>query len=438
MLPNARRILEANFAGKLPSSSLRRLLNSHINIAQQRLSYGTPSNKKGFVGKFVDNIKQEIAKNKEMKENLKKFREEAEKLEHSDALKKARQKYQTVESEASRSTEILREKIGTFREKVQEVFDEASKSDIAKKAGHIKEELSKTAKDAADTISESGSKISKTSTFQTIAQTAQAVKREMDQNSSLSSHVYQAPSKLRKRIDVSVDSLKDIKPNEDATGIELHKDSRFFQSWQNFKENNVYVNKVLDWKIRYDESDNAMVRASRFVTEKVSDAVGGLFQKTELSETLTAICKIDPNFDKSEFLQQCENDIIPNILEAIVRGDLEILKDWCHEGPYNVISAPLEQARKQGLVLDSKILDIDKTDLVMGKVMEQGPVLIISFQAQQILCVRDRKGNVVEGDREKILRVSYVWVLCRDTSELNPKAAWRLLDMSANPTEQLL
>lgn len=117
---------------------------------------------------------------------------------------------------------------------------------------------------------------------------------------------------------------------------------------------------------------------------------------------------------------------------------MEILKDWCHEGPYNVISAPLEQARKQGLVLDSKILDIDKTDLVMGKVMEQGPVLIISFQAQQILCVRDRKGNVVEGDREKILRVSYVWVLCRDTSELNPKAAWRLLDMSANPTEQLL
>lgn len=48
--------------------------------------------------------------------------------------------------------------------------------------GHIKEELSKTAKDAADTISESGSKISKTSAFQTIAQTAQAVKREMDRS----------------------------------------------------------------------------------------------------------------------------------------------------------------------------------------------------------------------------------------------------------------
>lgn len=34
----------------------------------------------------------------------------------------------------------------------------------------------------------------------------------------------------------------------------------------------------------------------------------------------------------------------------------------------------------------------------MGKMMEQGPVLIITFQTQQIMCVRDAKGNVVEGD----------------------------------------
>lgn len=49
-----------------------------------------PENKSGFFGKFVSNIKEELAKNKEMKENLRKFREEAEKLEHSEALKKAR------------------------------------------------------------------------------------------------------------------------------------------------------------------------------------------------------------------------------------------------------------------------------------------------------------------------------------------------------------
>ena len=34
----------------------------------------------------------------------------------------------------------------------------------------------------------------------------------------------------------------------------------------------------------------------------------------------------------------------------------------------------------------------------MGKMMEQGPVLIITFQTQQIMVVRDSKGAVVEGD----------------------------------------
>lgn len=47
------------------------------------------------------------------------------------------------------------------------------------------------------------------------------------------------------------------------------------------------------------------------------------------------------------------------------------------------------------------------------------------------MCVRDKKGSVVEGDPEKVLRVTNVWVLCRDQSELDPKAAWRLLELSA-------
>lgn len=113
--------------------------------------------------------------------------------------------------------------------------------------------------------------------------------------------------------------------------MELHKDSKWSQSWQNFKDNNQYVNRIFDWKSRLDESDNPIMRASRLLTDKISELFGGLFQKTELSEVLTEICKIDPNFDKNTFLKDCETEIIPNILEALIRGNLEILSDWCHE-----------------------------------------------------------------------------------------------------------
>lgn len=90
--------------------------------------------------------------------------------------------------------------------------------------GHLREELSRTAKDAADTLSESGSKIGKTSAFRTISETAQAVQKEID-TSAFGGRVYRAPSQLRKRVDVSL-SKTNVTPNVEATGVQLHKDSR--------------------------------------------------------------------------------------------------------------------------------------------------------------------------------------------------------------------
>lgn len=374
-----------------------------------------------------------------MKENLKKFREEAEKLEQSDALKSARQKFYSVESEASKSSEVFKEKLDSVKEKFGDVFEEVGKTDIAKKASKMGEDFTKSARGVTDTISEKTAELGKTQAFQSFSHATAAVREEMD-SQGVNSRVYRPPKKLRKRVEFADLTQDDrvFEANTDDMGVELHKDSKFYQSWENFKNNNAYVNKVFSWKMQYDESENPLIRASRLLTDKVSDVMGGMFSKTELSETLTEICKVDPNFNEKKFLRDCENDIIPNILESMVRGNLDILKDWCFESTYNIIATPISAAKKLGFFLDSKILDIENVDLAMGKVMEQGPVLIITFQAQQIMCVRDSKNVVVEGDPEKVMRVNYVWVLCRDPNDLNPRSAWRLMELSANSQEQFL
>ncbi|XP_050454402.1 mitochondrial import inner membrane translocase subunit TIM44 [Cataglyphis hispanica] len=408
-----------------------------LNMQMQWIRlYSNPARRPSFFSQFIENIKQEMQKNKEMKESLKKFREEAQKLEQSEALRTARQKFHAVESEANKGSEAIKEKLDTFKEKVQEVIEEASKTELGKRAGQLGEEITKSAKGAAETISEKSQALGKTGAFQTISHTAEAVRNELDQHGILGK-VYMPPKKLRKRNEVSIEP-REIMPDQKSTGVEIHKDFMFSNAWQKFKDTNPYVNKVMDWKMKYDESDNAVLRASKLLTDKVSDVIGGLFQKTELSETLTEICKLDPNFSKIQFLKDCETDFIPNILEAMIRGDLEILKDWCHEGPYNIIAQPHKEIKKLGHYSDSKILDIDNVDLMMGKMMEQGPVLIISFQSQQIMCIRNSKNEVVEGDPQKVMRVNYIWVMCRDPTELNPKAAWRLLDLSATSSEQLV
>lgn len=91
-----------------------------------------------------------------------------------------------------------------------------------------------------------------------------------------------------------------------------------------------------------------------------------------------------------------------------------------------------------GYLIDCRVLDVDNVDLAMGKVMEQGPILVITFTAQQIMCVRDKTNNIIEGDPEKVMRVNHVWVLCRDQTELDKDAAWRLMDLSASSSEQFI
>ena len=53
---------------------------------------------------------------------------------------------------------------------------------------------------------------------------------------------------------------KTFDANEDATEMVMHKDSKFAQSWAQFKENNQYVNKMFEYKMKYDESDHMAVR----------------------------------------------------------------------------------------------------------------------------------------------------------------------------------
>lgn len=387
-----------------------------------------PPEKRSFIGQMLKNIKEDYERNKEMKENLAKFRQEAQKLEEAEPLQKARQKFRKVEAETSKGFDVVKEKLSKR-------IEEAQQTEVFKKAGEVSEEIAKKAQAAAGAIGDAASKVSEAEAFKTIGKGVEIVKNEVN----IEEGMYRPPARLRKRKEtIEGQEQRTVPINEEATGIDLHQDSKWSQGWSSFRENNAYVNKIFDWKAKLDESDSAVARVTRLVTDKVGDIFGSMFSQNEMSQVLTEIIRMDPSFSKEGFLKDCEQDIIPNVLEAMVRGDLDILRDWCHEAAYNVISTPIKQALAAGYHFDSKVLDLCNLDLAFAKMMDQGPVLVITFQTQQILVVRDSKDNIVEGDPDQILRMNYVWVLCRDQTELDPAAAWRVLEMAATSTNQFL
>jgi len=410
-------------------------------VAVAAQSYATdPNRRPGFFESLVDNIRQESSKSKELKDSLNKFREEAKKLEESEALKEARRKFQNIEDETQKlkSSNILRDQINDLSGKLKDSVEDISKHETWKKASEITGNIGKSTAKAGESLGKAAENISTSKAFKSATSAASNLKDELE-GKTLGGRVYRPPAVLRKRNEWEFTGEdKPIDANEEATGVELHKDSKFYQSWQNFKDTNPVVNKFVDYRVKFEESDNPVVRSARVITDKVQDMFGFIFTRTELSEVLTEIVKMDPAFDKEQFLKDCENDFIPNILEAMTHGNLEILEDWCHEAPFNILATPIRQAKQMGYNISSRVLDIDGLDLAMGKMMDQGPVLVITFNSQQILCVKDASGKVIEGSEDKVMRVTYVWVMCRDQTELNPRAAWRLLDLSAQSQEQYM
>lgn len=413
-------------------------LNSTMQCQQFDAPYSTdPARRPSFFKNLLENLKSEYDKNKEMKESLSKFREEAKKLEESDALKEARRKFENIEGASKPTAGAFKEQISGFSEKIKEQVDDLSKHESFKKASEFTGNIGDKTKGAAESIGKAAENIGQTRAVKTAISAATNIKEELEVE-TLGGRVYRPPPVLRMRKAQGDSDGEAIQADEETTGMELHKDSRFAQSWQNFKDNNPVMNKFTDYRVKFEESDSPLARGTRIVTEKLSDMFGSVFTRTELSETLTEICKMDPNFEKEQFLKDCEQDIIPNILEAIVRGDLEILEDWCYEAPFNILATPLRQAKQMGYLMHSQVLDIDSINLFTGKMMEQGPVLVLTFNSQQVICVKDREGKVIEGSEDKVMRITYVWALCRDQTELDPRAAWRLLDLSASSQEQFI
>lgn len=160
---------------------------------------------------LLDNIKQELAKNKEMKESIKKFRDEAKKLEESDALQEARRKYKTIESETVRTSEAIKKKLGELTGTVKESLDEVSKSDLGRKIKEGVEEAARTAKQSAESVSKGGEKLGKTAAFRAISQGVESVKKEIDESVLGHTGPYRRPERLRKRTEFAGAKFKESK-----------------------------------------------------------------------------------------------------------------------------------------------------------------------------------------------------------------------------------
>lgn len=89
---------------------------------------------------------------------------------------------------------------------------------------------------------------------------------------------------------------------------------------------------------------------------------------------------------------------------------------------------------KQGLVSDSRILDIKHVDISMGKMLENNvPVFLVTFASQEQLVFRSAKtGEVVVGSEDDVEQCRYAMVITRMEAELDNEltGGWKVVEVS--------
>lgn len=225
---------------------------------------------------------------------------------------------------------------------------------------------------------------------------------------------------------------------EAGTNVTLHKDSKFHQTWTNFKDSNRVMQSLFSLKSSYNESENPLVSTARSITDRVA----GFFAENETARVIKKFREMDPSFQVEPFLREMREYILPEVLDAYVKGDTETLKLWLSAAQYQVYAALTQQYTTAGLKSDGRILDIRHVDIMSARMLEPGeiPVFIISCRTQEVHVYRNAKTNeLAAGMEDRVQLVTYALGVTRTPEDVNnpDTRGWRLIELQKSARDYI-
>ena len=183
-------------------------------------------------------------------------------------------------------------------------------------------------------------------------------------------------------------------------------------------------------KTVYRESENPLIETARSITDRIT----GFFAENETAMVIKRFREMDPNFQMEPFLTEMREYILPEVLDAYVKGDIAVLKEWLSAAQYSVYAALMQQYQAAGLKSDGKIVDIRGVDVLSAKLLEPGeiPVFILTCRTQEVHVYRNAKsGELASGMDDKVQQVTYAIGVTRIPEDVNnPETrGWRLIEL---------
>ena len=149
----------------------------------------------------------------------------------------------------------------------------------------------------------------------------------------------------------------------------------------------------------------------------------------EGSDTATALAdmkRIDPAFHVGEFLGGAKG-AYEMILMAFENGDLSDVVPFISEDVYEALQSVIDDREKQGLQIDATFVGLSDLSLTEAEFDDDTKEadITVRFKSELAYVVRDKGGDIVDGDPNAIKRQMDVWTFSRTMGTDDPN--WRLV-----------
>jgi mitochondrial import inner membrane translocase subunit TIM44 len=385
---------------------------------------------------FVDTFKTEWGKSKELQEGIKALQDETGKMSESEAFKRAKDALSKAKDGTSAASSVTGKTIRKAGQVVGDAAAHAWESPVIKAS---RDAVSKT----ADSVDRATEPIRKTELYKN-------VKEVIDDGSSIRYGGFEEKEarRLRRKADEKKRLDRLLKEGmaapahanpEAGSAVEVHATAKPEKNWSEEFEKSQLGKKLGDLRLMYEESDNSIVSTVRSITDKL----GSLFEETESGRVVKMFKDMDPTFRQDDFLRDVRQYILPEVLDAYVKGDAEILKQWLSEAPFNIWATSAKQYKDQGLYSAGRVLDIRGVDILSIKLLQPSeiPVFVIGCRAQEVHLYRNSKTNEIAAGMEDHIQMStYAMVLTRIPEEMENEETkgWKLLELVRGQTREYM
>ncbi|KAL1992356.1 hypothetical protein VTN49DRAFT_4388 [Thermomyces lanuginosus] len=376
---------------------------------------------------FTETLQSEFKKSKEWNESTKALASSAHQFAESESVKRARAAYEAASSTAtSKTTEALKTTGRVIGKGAVWTWETPVVKGIRKGVTATGRGIERITRPVRET------EVYKTAIG--------GVKETIDDGSSsryggwLDKEERRRQRQLREQEDIKAGRIPrptKVEENPNAgTSLTVHKDSAWKESWRQFRDTSPIMQKLFSLKETYEESDNPLITTAR----SISDRVASFFAENETARVIKKFREMDPSFQLEPFLREMREYILPEVLDAYVKGDIETLKLWLSDAQFSVYSALAQQYTQLGLRSDGRILDIRNVDISHARLLDPGdiPVFVVTCRTQEVHVYRNARTNeLAAGMEDRVQLVTYAIGVTRIPEDVNnPETrGWRMIEL---------